>query len=89
MAKREKLGQRRGFGYREIVYRTADSFEIDEVEGYDITRKRVFFDDVVLVTRHRFIPWGNALGLLLLAAACVVVMIGQRIAGRDFMLRRT
>jgi len=30
-----------------------------------------------------------ALGLLLLAVACVVVVVGQRIAGRDFMLRRT
>ena len=75
MTKREKLGQRRGFGYREIVYRTADAFEIDEIEGYDITRKRVFFDDVVLVTLHRFIPWGNGLGLLLLAGLVGLVVL--------------
>ena len=31
--------------------------EIDEVDGYDVTRKRVFYDDVVLVTRHRIVPW--------------------------------
>ncbi len=29
-----------------------------------------------------------ALGVLLLAAAAIVVLIGQRVAGRDFMLRR-
>jgi iron(III) transport system permease protein len=28
-----------------------------------------------------------ALGCLMLAVACVVVVIGQRVAGRDFMLR--
>lgn len=30
-----------------------------------------------------------ALGCLLLAVACLVVLVGQRVAGRDFMLRRS
>lgn len=68
MARRERLGARRSFGYRQIVYRGADAFEVDEVEGYDVTRKRVFYDDVVLVTRHRFVPWANAVALALVAA---------------------
>jgi len=59
MAERERLGGRSGVSYREYVYRTRDCFEIDEVEGYDVTRKRVFYDDVVLVTRHAFIPWAQ------------------------------
>jgi len=67
MARRERLGSRRTFGYRQLVYRGNDAFEIDEIEGYDVTRKRVFYDDVVLVTRHRFVPWANAIALALLA----------------------
>jgi hypothetical protein len=57
MAGRERLGGRSRFTSREYVYRTRDCFEIDDVEGYEVTRKRVFYDDVVLVTRHRFVPW--------------------------------
>ena len=57
MARRERLGRRAAFSHREYVYATRDCFEIDEVEGYDVTRKRVFYDDVVLVTRHRIVPW--------------------------------
>jgi hypothetical protein len=92
MASRERLGGRRRFAYRETVYRARDAFEIDEIEGYDVTRKRVFFDDVVLVTRHRFTPWGNAIGLMVLAgmlgllalaltAASVNVAIGVTLLG--------
>ena len=50
MAGRERLGRRVAFSHREQVYAARDCFEIDEVEGYDVTRKRVFYDDVVLVT---------------------------------------
>jgi hypothetical protein len=57
MKGREKLGRRAAFSHREYVYATSDCFEIDEVDGYDVTRKRVFYDDVVLVTRHRIVPW--------------------------------
>ena len=57
MAGRERLGRRVAFSHREHVYATRDCFEIDEIEGYDVTRKRVFYDDVVLVTRHRIVPW--------------------------------
>ena len=66
MKGREKLGRRVAFSHREYVYAARDCFEIDEVEGYDVTRKRVFYDDVVLVTRHRFVPWAPVIlsGLL-------------------------
>jgi len=35
------------------VYRTADALEIDRVEGYDVTRRSVLFDEVLLVTITR------------------------------------
>jgi hypothetical protein len=67
MGERERLGRRAAFSHREYVYRTRDCFEIDEVEGYEVTRKRVFFDDVLLVTHHSFVPWGQVVGVSLLA----------------------
>ena len=71
MAARERLGRRAGFSHREYVYRASDSFEIDEIEGYEVTRKRVFFDDVLLVTHHSFVPWGSVItGSLLLRCSC-------------------
>jgi hypothetical protein len=83
MAKRERIGWRAAFSHREYVYRVRDCFEIDEVEGYEVTRKRVFFDDVLLVTHHSFVPWvhvvialffalllgGSSLGLLSVSKA--------------------
>ncbi len=60
MARRERLGSRSGLEVREYVYRTRDCFEVDYIEGYEVIRKRVFYEDVVLVTRHGFVPWGRA-----------------------------
>jgi hypothetical protein len=82
---RERLGRRVAFSHREYVYATRDCFEIDEVEGYDVTRKRVFYDDVVLVTRHRIVPWVPAVlcGLLSLLGGLLAVGL-QRELGRAF-----
>lgn len=73
MATRERLGRRAAFSHREYVYRAADSFEVDEVEGYEVTRKRVFFDEVLLVTIHSFVPWGNVVAAGLLGALLVLL----------------
>jgi hypothetical protein len=89
MAGRERLGRRSAFSHREFVYRARDCFEIDEVEGYDVTRKRVFYDDVVLVTRHRFVPWAPLILSGLLAALAGLFAFGLsremgRVAGFTF-----
>ena len=76
MAKRERLGSRAGFSYREYVYRARDCFEIDDVEGYEVTRKRVFYDDVVLVTRHRFVPWSPIVASSLFALLAALGALG-------------
>ena len=85
MKGREKLGRRVAFSHREYVFATRDSFEIDEVDGYDVTRKRVFYDDVVLVTRHRIVPWALIVlcSLLTLLAGLVAFSL-QRELGRGF-----
>lgn len=47
------LGTRTGLSFVHKVYRTADAIEVDEVEGVDVTRRRVLLDEVLLVTYHR------------------------------------
>jgi hypothetical protein len=81
MAGRERLGRRAAFSHREYVYAGRDCFEIDEVEGYDVTRKRVFYDDVVLVTRHRFVPWAPVVlsGLVSLLAGLVAFGLAREL----------
>ena len=81
MAGRERLGWRSGFTSRESVYRTRDCFEIDDVEGYEVTRKRVFYDDVVLVTRHRFVPWTPVVLGVVFSGLLGLLALGLRSAG--------
>lgn len=50
---RTKLGRNVGVVTRESVYETADGIEVDSREGYDVVRKRVLFEEVLLVTIHR------------------------------------
>lgn len=82
MAERERLGRRSGFSHREYIYRTRDCFEIDEVEGYEVTRKRVFYDDVVLVTRHRFVPWAPIVASSVFAVLFALLALAFRTGAR-------
>jgi len=49
---RRLLGTESSLADRCRVYRTADALEVDLVDHYDIRRRRVFFDEVELVTLH-------------------------------------
>src|SRR3954453_5303938 len=51
--KRKRLGRNAGVMSREAVYETVDAIESEAHEGYDVTRKRVLFEEVLLVTIHR------------------------------------
>ena len=64
--KRVLLGKVGGLGERQRVYAIADGIEIDELDGNEVRRRRVFFDDVLFVTYHRIYGWGF---LLVLGAA--------------------
>lgn len=83
--RRSLLGIRSGIASRVRVYRTADALEVEELEGYDVTRKRVFFDEVLLVTYHRCVGagWVAAVSLLLGFAALLsaAVLAANRSAG--------
>jgi hypothetical protein len=51
--KRKLLGRNTGVMLRERVFETPDAIESESHEGYDVTRKRVLFEEVLLVTIHR------------------------------------
>ncbi|HEV7428466.1 MAG TPA: hypothetical protein VGQ46_19075 [Thermoanaerobaculia bacterium] len=51
--KRKLLGRNIGAMSREAVFETADAIESESREGYEVTRKRVLYEEVLLVTLHR------------------------------------
>jgi hypothetical protein len=77
--KRTLLGRNSGVMLREAVYETADSIECEAREGYDVTRKRVLFEEVLLVTIHREV---GTLYVIAMGAAAVIF------AGVAFLGRR-
>ena len=80
-AKRKLLGRNVGAMLREAVFETADAIESESREGYDVTRKRVLFEEVLLVTIHR------EMGVLYvtLTAALTVVFAGVALLSRSLM----
>ncbi|MEA2238069.1 MAG: hypothetical protein QOC81_2793 [Thermoanaerobaculia bacterium] len=50
---RKLLGRNVRMMSRESVYETADAIEVESREGYEVTRKRVLYEEVLLVTIHR------------------------------------
>ena len=81
VGRRTFLGTNSSFGSRERSYLIADGIEIDEFDGYDVIRKRVFFDDVLFVTYHR--RFGLAFLLLtgISALLCFSVALPALLAG--------
>jgi hypothetical protein len=77
-AKRHYLGRASVYGQTVRMFQTRDAIEVDEVEGYDVVRRRVFYDDVLLVTYHQFVGWGFvvAAGVLALIFGASSVAIG-------------
>jgi hypothetical protein len=50
---RKLIGKSSTLAGREVVYQTAEGFEVERAEHYNVEELRVFFDDVHLVTIHR------------------------------------
>jgi len=66
--RRVLLGAENGIADRCRVYRTPEALEVDLIDHYDIQRRRVFFDEVQLVTLHsRRGVWRASLGFVFLA----------------------
>ncbi|HKO01298.1 MAG TPA: hypothetical protein VJ032_06380 [Thermoanaerobaculia bacterium] len=82
MNRRERIGRWSDIATRQFIYRTDAGLEIDNIDHFEITRKRVFYDDILLVTRHRYIgPWFVTLMLLLgIGFITIGVLLGERSA---------
>ena len=50
---RSRVGRIPNLGDREYVYRCDDALEIDQIDGYEVETRRVFFSDVELITWHQ------------------------------------
>lgn len=54
------MGTWSDLGSWQRVYETPDALEVDESSGVTGTRRRVFYDEVLLVTFHSFTGWAVA-----------------------------
>jgi hypothetical protein len=70
------LGSRAGFALRQRIYRFSDGVEVEEAANFVVTCRRVFFDDVLLVTHHRELGWPFLLVSGAVAAWLVLVDVG-------------
>lgn len=82
--RREYLGGFLGFTERMRVFRTAEAVEVDASDRYEIRRRRVYFDEVLLATLHRELgggpyPW-LFLTLTLLAGLLVLPFLSEPVA---------
>lgn len=68
---REYLGQVRDMGGAARVYKAAGAFEVDELEGTSGIRRRIFFEDIFLVTYHREV---GTMFALVVGSLCVVLL---------------
>ena len=52
-ASRRMIGRNAGLMTRELIFETPDAIEVESREGYEVTRRRVLYEEVLLVTFHR------------------------------------
>jgi hypothetical protein len=87
MTRRTLLGTKAGFSERTRVYLAGDAIEVDDIEGYSGTRRRVLLDEVRAVTldrrRSKVFLW--IVGLLTLAIA-VSILLNSQEAGVGLVL---
>jgi hypothetical protein len=67
-AARTTLGKTRWAGTNIVVYQMDGWLEIDESEEYEVRRRRIFFDEIRLVTYNRVTGWPAVLACLALVA---------------------
>jgi len=83
MNDRTFLNRARTFVGTDATYLTGDAVEIDSSQAYSVFRRRVFFDDVSLVTLHRergwpFVVVTGVFGTFCLAVAIFIVAINVK-----------
>jgi len=56
-AQRKLLTRSATMASRVAIYESADGLDVESTEQYEVFRRRVLFEDVVLVTYHREMGW--------------------------------
>lgn len=74
---RNQIGRNVSVMTRERIFETADAIEVETREGYEVTRKRVLYEEILLVTFHRVMGWPYviAFGLVGLIFGTVAVLV--------------
>src|SRR5438445_7847217 len=49
---RRRIGSFNDLATRQVIYQTDYALEIDEIDQFEVARRRVYFDDILLVTMH-------------------------------------
>ncbi len=78
---RRYLGRSQSLSERVRTYWTAEALEVDQVDSYVIRRRRVFFDEILLVTLH--LTRGGLVALLPLALALLFTITALVLATSD------
>ncbi len=80
---RRKLGRNVGVMTRELIFETADAIEVDSRQGYEVTRKRVLFEEVLLVTIHRAYGVAYVVVMLILSLIFGVLAVGFQFGANE------
>lgn len=72
---RRYLGRTTAFSERVRTYWTDEALEVDQADNYEIRRRRVFFDEILLVTLHA--TRGPLAALLPLVLALLFVVVAS------------
>jgi len=64
-----------GLATRQRVYRIANGLEVDDIDHHEVSRRRVFFDDVVGVSHHRAVGWIFVVAMSILAGMFLSIAV--------------
>lgn len=82
--RRLPLGRSADLAGRQRVYEAREALEVDDLGWLAGRRRRIFYDEVLLVTHHRQTGWLAAVVLFLLSLAIVVTAVLLAVAGRKW-----
>ncbi len=79
---RKQIGRNVGAMTRDWIFETADAIEVESRTGYEVSRKRVLYEDVLLVTIHREVGFAYVISLgiaaLLFGGIALAILLGAR-----------
>jgi hypothetical protein len=86
---RSKLTAWRTLTGRSVAYQTPDGIEVESRQNFEVVRRRVFFDDVLMVTIHHemtplYLAGMALIGLFFLLIGIVLVNTDLKVAGYVF-----